>query len=377
MKENDDKQNRIADLRIYCEEQGFDLPVDLKELTEKQLIDFMEAFGEKSFRGRQIYKWINKGACSFDEMTDISAGLREKLKENACIGSLTLLRRQESSDGTVKFLFGLKDGNAIETVFMKYKYGNSICVSSQAGCRMGCTFCASGKLGLARNLTHGEIAGQIFRCEEITGQKINHVVVMGTGEPFDNYDNLAEFIRRINDKNGLNIGMRNITVSTCGLVNVIERFAADFPQVNLAVSLHAPTDEQRSRTMPVNRKYPLSELIQACRRYTEQTHRRITFEYAVIKDENDRDEDIEKLAELLRGILCHVNLIPLNEIEEKSDNRAGSRQRAGEIAEMLESRGITATVRRSLGRDIDAACGQLRLNESFQRTIIVHNDNNA
>lgn len=242
---------------------------------------------------------------------------------------------------------------------------------------MGCTFCASGKLGLARNLTHGEIAGQIFRCEEITGQKINHVVVMGTGEPFDNYDNLAEFIRRINDKNGLNIGMRNITVSTCGLINVIERFAADFPQVNLAVSLHAPTDEQRRRTMPVNRKYPLSELIPACRRYTEQTHRRITFEYAVIKDENDRDEDIEKLAELLRGILCHVNLIPLNEIEEKSDNRAGSRQRAGEIAEMLESRGITATVRRSLGRDIDAACGQLRLNESFQRTIIVHNDNNA
>jgi 23S rRNA (adenine2503-C2)-methyltransferase len=247
---------------------------------------------------------------------------------------------------------------------MKYKYGNSICVSSQAGCRMGCTFCASGKLGLVRDLTAGEIMDQILQAEKITGEKINHVVVMGTGEPFDNYENLSEFIRRINSKNGLNIGNRNITVSTSGIIPMIDRFAEDFPQVNLAVSLHAPNDEKRSQTMPVNRKYPVTELIPACRRYTEKTGRRITFEYAVVDKFNDSDEDVIELAGLLKGMLCHVNLIPLNEIESEDTVRlrAGSRKRAKEIAELLESRGIPATVRRSLGRDIDAACGQLRLN---------------
>lgn len=337
---------------------------NLKELNEKQLEEFACGLGEKAFRGRQIFKWICRGAESFDEMTDLSAGLRDKLKANAYIGRLKMITKQESADGTVKFLFGLKDGNSIETVFMKYKYGNSICVSSQAGCRMGCTFCASGKLGLVRDLTAGEIVDQILQSEKITGEKINHVVVMGTGEPFDNYENLAEFIRRINSKNGLNIGNRNITVSTSGIIPMIERFAYDFPQVNLAVSLHAPNDEKRSMTMPVNRKYPITELIPACRRYTEKTGRRITFEYAVVDKFNDSDEDVIELADLLKGMLCHVNLIPLNEIKNEGSVRlrAGSRKRAKEIAEMLESKGVPATVRRSLGRDIDAACGQLRLN---------------
>lgn len=344
---------------------------DLKELNKEQLQEYMTGLGEKPFRGRQIFKWICRGADSFGEMTDLSAKLRDKLNENAVVGKLALITKQESSDGTVKFLFGLNDGNSIETVFMQYKYGNSICVSSQAGCRMGCTFCASGKLGLVRNLTAGEITDQILQAEKITGEKINHVVVMGTGEPFDNYDGLAEFMRRINDKDGLNIGMRNITVSTSGIIPMIERFASDFPQVNLAVSLHAPSDEKRSQTMPVNRKYPLKELIPACRRYTDLTGRRITFEYAVVDGFNDRDEDIDILADLLKGMLCHVNLIPLNEIEYDESSslpklKAGSRRRAGEIAEMLDKRGIPATVRRSLGRDIDAACGQLRLNNETQ-----------
>jgi 23S rRNA (adenine2503-C2)-methyltransferase len=356
-------------------------------MTIEELKQFAAEIGEKPFRGKQIFVWLSRGAVSFDEMTDLPKSLREKLKECAQIGGCRAVRVQEdTSDGTRKILFEAASGDAdaacgaadtFEGVFMKYSYGNSLCVSSQVGCRMGCRFCASALGGFVRNLTAGEMLGQVLEAERVTGEKVGHIVIMGMGEPFDNYENIAQFLRLLHDENGRNMSWRNMTVSTSGIIPKIRQFAEDFPQVNLAVSLHAPTDEQRSRTMPVNRKYPLSELIPACRRYTEQTHRRITFEYAVIKDENDRDEDIEKLAELLRGILCHVNLIPLNEIEEKSDNRAGSRQRAGEIAEMLESRGITATVRRSLGRDIDAACGQLRLNESFQRTIIVHNDNNA
>lgn len=335
--------------------------IDLKDLSENVIIEYMTSLGEKAFRGRQIFKWIHRGVSGFDEMTDLPAALREKLKDNAFIGTIKMVQKQESKDGTVKFLFELKGGSRIETVLMKYKYGNSICVSSQAGCRMGCTFCASGKLGLERNLTAGEITDQILQAEKLTGMKVNHVVVMGTGEPFDNYDDIAAFLRRINSKNGLGIGMRHITVSTSGIIPKIREFALDFPQVNLAVSLHAPTDELRNKTMPVNRKYPVDQLIKACREYTELTNRRITFEYAVIRGFNDTDEYISKLSELLRGMLCHVNLIPLNEIEAGQILKAGSRKRAEEIAAILESKGITATVRRSLGDDIDAACGQLRL----------------
>jgi 23S rRNA (adenine2503-C2)-methyltransferase len=254
----------------------------------------------------------------------------------------------------------MKDGKAVEAVFMKYKYGNSVCISSQAGRRMGCAFCASGMNGLERDLTAGEMYGEILAMEKATGEKISHLVVMGTGEPFDNYENLSKFIRIMNDPSGKNLGMRNITVSTCGLIPVIDRFGDDFPQVNLAISLHAADSEERSEIMPVNRAYPLADLIEACRRYTEKTGRRITFEYTLIHGVNDDRGHLDKLVSLLHGMLCHVNLIPLNAVKEKGFV-PGTRERAEEFRDALEKRGIPATVRRELGSDIDAACGQLRL----------------
>ena len=259
----------------------------------------------------------------------------------------------------------MADGVSVEAVFMKYKYGNSICISSQAGCRMGCVFCASGMNGLERDLTAGEMYGEVLAVERETGEKISHIVVMGTGEPFDNYVNLSKFIRIINHPKGRNLGMRNITVSTCGLIPVIDRFGDDFPQVNLAISLHAADSSERSEIMPVNRAYPLDELIEACRRYTEKTGRRITFEYTLIRGVNDDNAHLDKLVKLLQGMLCHVNLIPLNEVREKK-YRAGTRERAQEFSAALEKRGIPATVRRELGSDIDAACGQLRLGSTVK-----------
>lgn len=337
--------------------------INLRDLTIKELKGFCEGIGEKPFRAKQIFSWIYKGAESFDEMTDLSKALREKLKEHAYIGKLDIIRVQHSkTDGTRKYLLGLEDGNMIESVFMKYKYGNSICVSSQAGCRMGCKFCASGLDGLKRDLTPGEIAGQILTIEKDTGEKINHIVVMGTGEPFDNYANLKKFLINVNDKEGLNLSMRNITVSTCGLIPRIQDFSKEMKQVNLAISLHSADSETRESMMPVNRSYPVDDLLAACREYTEETGRRITFEYALVKGKTDTKEQIDLLASKLKGMLCHVNLIPLNEVKETGF--AGSnRKRAAEIASYLETRGIPATVRRELGADIDAACGQLRLGE--------------
>lgn len=337
--------------------------INLRDLTIKEMKAFMEEIGEKPFRAKQIFSWIYKGVESFDEMTDLSKSLREKLKEQAYIGALDIIRVQHSkTDGTRKYLLGLEDGNTIESVFMKYKYGNSICVSSQAGCRMGCKFCASGMDGLRRDLTPGEIAGQILTIEKDTGEKINHIVVMGTGEPFDNYENLKKFLTNVNEKDGLGISMRNITVSTCGLIPKIESFSKEMKQVNLAISLHSADGETRESMMPVNRSYPVDDLLEACRQYTQETGRRITFEYALVKGKTDTKEQIDLLAVKLKGMLCHVNLIPLNEVEETG--LAGSnRKRAMEIAAYLENRGIPATVRRELGSDIQAACGQLRLGE--------------
>lgn len=337
--------------------------INLRDLTIEELKDFLVELGEKPFRAKQIFSWIYKGVENFDEMTNLSKDLREKLKEHAEIGSLDILRVQHSkTDGTRKYLLGLKDGNTIESVFMKYKYGNSICVSSQAGCRMGCKFCASGMDGLRRDLTPGEIAGEILTIEKDTGEKINHVVVMGTGEPFDNYDNLIKFIHNIHEKDGLGISLRNITVSTCGLVPKIQQFAEDMKQVNLAISLHSADSETRESMMPVNKSYPVDELLKECRAYTEKTGRRITFEYALVKDKTDTKEQIDLLAVKLRGMLCHVNLIPLNEVQE-TGLFGSNRKKAMEIAAYLENRGIPATVRRELGSDIQAACGQLRLGE--------------
>lgn len=337
--------------------------VNLKDLTIEQLKEFFLELGEKPFRAKQVFSWIYRGAQTFDEMTDLSKGLREKLKGAACLEPLTILRVQKSrTDGTRKYLFGLLDGNTIESVFMKYKYGNSICVSSQVGCRMGCRFCASGMNGLKRNLTPGEIADQILTVEQDTGEKINHVVVMGTGEPLDNYENLLTFIKNIHDKDGLGISLRNITVSTCGLIPKIKAFASDLKQVNLAVSLHSADDAVRESMMPINKSYPVDELLKACGAYAMETSRRITFEYALVKGKNDTKEQINLLACKLKGLLCHVNLIPLNEVAETGLCGSNKKQ-AQEIASYLESRGIPATVRRELGADIQAACGQLRLGE--------------
>lgn len=337
---------------------------ELKNFTEAELRDFALSIGEKAFRGTQIFRWISKGAKSFDDMSDIPQNIRNKLAESVSIGNIIPVNRQISrEDGTEKILFELGDKNYIETVFMKYKYGNSLCISSQAGCRMGCEFCASGRLGLVRNLEAWEMFDQVIKVEEITGEKINHIVVMGTGEPFDNYENLSVFLELIHQQNGFNLSMRNITVSTCGLVPGILRFAKDFPQVNLAVSLHSSTDEARKKIMPIAKKYSLEELISACNEYIKMTNRRITFEYAVVKGINDSDQDIRSLITLLRGMNAHVNLIPLNDTKETFLSSSG-RKRAKEIAEMLVSSGIQSTVRRSLGRDIDAACGQLRLKKA-------------
>lgn len=338
--------------------------VNLADLQFFELEKLMEALHEPKFRAKQIFGWLAKGAGSFDEMKNIPSSLKSKLSEAAEIILPEVITVQQSKlDGTRKFLFGLSDGNAIESVFMQYKFGNSICVSSQAGCRMGCRFCASTLGGLQRNLTPGEIAGQIISAQNYTGLKVNHVVVMGSGEPFDNYENLSAFIRIINDKNGLNIGMRNITVSTCGIVPVIKRFGEDFPQVNLAISLHAADNMNRDALMPINRSYPIDVLLEACREYTSITSRRVTFEYTLVRDVNDSAENAEKLAELLRGMLCHVNLIPLNKVTENSFE-TGSRNSVLKFRDILNQRGIPATVRRELGDDIDAACGQLRRSTS-------------
>ena len=338
--------------------------INLRDLTLKEMEEFITKMGEPKFRAKQVFQWIYKGKTDFREMTNLPEVFRQKLAEEAYIGTATPLKIQKSkTDGTRKYLFELEDGNLIESVFMKYKYGNSICVSSQAGCRMGCRFCASTRNGLERNLTPGEILSQLMAAEADTGERIGHIVVMGTGEPFDNYDNLKKFIEIVNDPKGLNIGMRNITVSTCGLVPKIERFSKDFPQVNLAISLHGTTDEIRGSMMPVNGKYPLEVLIPACRAYTESTGRRITFEYTMVSGVNDSDADAARLSKLLKGMLCHVNAIPLNKVAESGFDTV-SRKRAGEFAELLEKSGIVATVRRELGADIDAACGQLRLGKN-------------
>ena len=363
-----------VDWNRCVEERKQESMINLKDLQLQELENFIKELGEPKFRAKQVFGWLYKdtgksngssggpgGVTDFDQMTNVPKALREKLAERASLGILEPLQVQVSKlDGTRKYLFGLEDGNAIESVFMKYKYGNSICVSSQAGCRMGCRFCASGMDGLRRNLTPGEIIGQLLAAEKDTGEKINHVVVMGTGEPFDNYENLSAFLRLLHAPEGLNLSYRNITVSSCGIVPGIMDFGEDFPQVNLAISLHAPNDEIRSSMMPVSRAYPMDQLLEACREYTKKTSRRITFEYTLVKGVNDQPHHGEELANKLRGMLCHVNLIPLNAVQE-SGLHTTERKDAEQFRDLLEAKGIPATIRRELGDDIDGACGQLRL----------------
>ena len=336
---------------------------DCKKNILDYLPDELEAvaaeLGEKKFRAAQIFGWLAKAVTDFDDMKNIPASLRSGLSERFYIGLPEAVRKQKSTDGTVKCLFEFADGTQVESVFMKYEYGNSICISSQSGCRMGCTFCASTMDGLDRSLTGGEMLAQVLAMRNITGEDIGHVVVMGMGEPFDNYDGISKFIRLIHDKKGCGLGLRNITVSTCGLIPKIREFAVDFPQVNLAVSLHAPNQKLRERTMPVAKKYNYDDLMKACREYTELTGRRITFEYAVIDGVNDSAECAKELASRMKGWLSHVNLIPLNEVKGREYRTANGKSVAA-FKKILESNGVAVTVRRTLGSDIDAACGQLR-----------------
>ncbi|QXM05522.1 23S rRNA (adenine(2503)-C(2))-methyltransferase RlmN [Crassaminicella indica] len=334
--------------------------IDLKSCTMKQLEIFIESIGEKKFRAKQIFGWIHKGINDIDKMSNLSKNLREKLKDKANIGKIKIEDVLISKiDGTRKYLFLLEDGNIIESVLMKYKHGNSVCVSSQVGCRMGCTFCASTIDGVIRNLSAGEILDQVLSIQKDIGERVSNVVIMGSGEPFDNYEEILKFFDIINHPEGLNISLRNITVSTCGLVPQILDLAERRLQVTLAISLHASNDSLRSKMMPINRKYPLDELLKACKIYTDKTNKRITFEYALIKDVNDTTEHANELARKIKNILCHVNLIPLNKIDEREYDTAKI-DRIKKFQKILKTNGIEATIRRELGSDINAACGQLR-----------------
>lgn len=333
--------------------------IDIRDLSLMEIEKFIADLGEPKFRAKQIYKWINNGVEDFDEMTDIPKKLRDKLKENFLIKNIFIEAKQESSDGTVKYLLRLKDDNLIEAVLMRYSFGNSICISTQAGCNMGCSFCASTIGGKIRDLTPGEMLGEVLAISTDQNVRVSNIVLMGTGEPLDNLDNVLKFLELINSKEGLNIGMRHITLSTCGLVPEIKRLADLKLQITLAISLHAPNDEKRKKIMPIAKKYSIEELLDACRYYVEKTKRRITFEYALIKDMNDSIEDAKELSEKLEGLLCHVNLIPVNPVSERNFERP-DRKRIENFRDILESRGINTTIRRELGTDIDAACGQLR-----------------
>lgn len=344
------------------------MKADIKSLNIKELTAFMEGLGEKAFRAKQIYQWIHiKQVTTFDEMTNISKALIEKLKENAVLVTLKKETFQESKiDGTRKYLFCLEDGNVIESVLMKYKHGNSVCISSQVGCRMGCRFCASTLDGLVRNLTPSEMLEQIYQIGKDIGERISNVVVMGTGEPMDNFDNLLKFIELLTDENGLNISQRNLTVSTCGIVPKMRELADANLQITLALSLHASTQEKRLELMPVANKYDIHEVVDACKYYFEKTGRRVTFEYSLVGGVNDRDEDVKQLCTLIKGMNCHVNLIPVNPIKERSFVQPDNAVTLG-FKNKLEKCGINATIRREMGRDIDGACGQLRKRYSEQK----------
>lgn len=333
--------------------------MSLAELKE----EFASA-GEKSYTASQVYSWLHKHqVSSFDEMTNIKKELRENLKKIYYISDCTIEKKLVSVyDETVKYLFKLNDGELIESVVMKYKYGRTICVSSQVGCKMGCSFCASGIAGFVRNLLPGEILSQVYTAQKDLGIKISHIVMMGVGEPLDNFDNVMRFLELISDENGQNIGMRNISLSTCGVVSGIYKLMEKKLQLTLSVSLHAPSDEIRNRTMPVNSRWNIETLLKACRDYTAATNRRISFEYAMISSVNDSDDCARQLAKRLKGMLCHVNLIPVNSVKER-DYRKSSGERIAAFIKILEKSGINVTVRRTLGSDINASCGQLRRGE--------------
>ena len=334
---------------------------DIKSLTLKELRDEMGLIGEAKFRAGQIYRWLHvKYADDFSDMTDLSESLRAKLKENYDIVGVRQVKKLVSKeDNTTKYLFEIENNYIIESVFMRYSYGNTMCVSTQAGCRMGCAFCASTIGGVEKSLSPSEMLSQIYEAEKDMGEKVSHVVLMGSGEPLDNYDNVMKFIRILNSKEGKNMSQRHITLSTCGLINKMYDLADEDLQITLAVSLHAPNDAIRNEIMPVSKANPMDKLLEACRFYAEKTKRRVTFEYSLIKGVNDSAQNAKELASKLKGMLCHVNLIPVNDVKERNFVRS-SNETVKMFEEILTSRGIEATVRRKLGSDIDAACGQLR-----------------
>ncbi len=335
--------------------------LDLRSKTLEELEDYFLSIGEKKFRAKQVYEWINKkNVTTFDEMSNLSKDLREKLSAQTIISEMKIVKKLESSeDGTIKYLFEMEKDTIIESVLMRYSYGNTVCVSTQVGCRMGCKFCASTIDGVLRNLTAGEICAQIYEIQKEIGDRISNVVLMGSGEPFDNYDNVVKFLKIINSKEGLEIGQRHITISTCGLVDKIQEFAFLGFQANLAISLHAPNDEIREAIMPVAKRFKIDEIIHECIEYSKITGRRVTYEYALIKGINDSKACATQLGEKLRGTLTHVNLIPMNEIPE-IDFLSSDKKDVSQFAAVLSNFGIETTVRRKLGSDINGACGQLR-----------------
>ena len=331
---------------------------ELKSLSREELATLFQELGEPAFRAKQVFQWLHRGAVDYDEMTNVPKSLREKLRGHCVLTVPEVARKQVSAqDGTIKYLWRLADGNCIESVLMRYKHGNTLCVSCEVGCAMGCAFFASTLGGLVRRLSAGEILDQVIFAQKDSGLKVNNIVMMGIGEPLDNFDNVLRFLRLVNDPEGLNIGMRHISLSTCGLVQGIDRLAELDLQLTLSVSLHAPVDEVRSRIMPVNRAVGVERLMESCRAYFKRTGRRISYEYAMIDGVNDSDEMADALARLLRGQSAHVNLIPLNNVEESPLKPS---RRVRPFQQRLEAQGLTCTVRRKLGSDIDASCGQLR-----------------
>ncbi|MDR5658319.1 23S rRNA (adenine(2503)-C(2))-methyltransferase RlmN [Serpentinicella sp. ANB-PHB4] len=334
--------------------------IDLLSLSYDEMEELTKELGEQKFRAKQIFKWVNEGVKSFEEMTNISKKMQSTLDERSFITNINIESKLVSKiDGTTKYLFSLGDGNYVEGVTMIYKHGITACISSQVGCAMGCTFCASATGGLVRNLRAGEMIDQILCMQKDQGNRVSNIVLMGSGEPLHNFQEVIKFLNIVNDKNGLNIGNRHITLSTCGLVREIKMLADYQIPINLAISLHAASDEVRKKTMPVANKYSIDQIIEACHYYLERNNRRITFEYALIKDVNDSVNHAKKLASLLSGLLCHVNLIPVNSIDEK-DYIKSNNQDIKRFQKELKTNGIEATIRREMGADIDAACGQLR-----------------
>ena len=333
---------------------------DIKSMTVEELKELMTQIGDKPFRAKQIYSWLHEHlVTSYDEMTNLPKALKEKLKDYPITALQPVDVQISKIDGTRKYLFRLHDGNVIESVLMRYKHGNSVCISSQVGCRMGCRFCASTIGGLTRNLQASEMLDQIYRIQALTGERVANVVVMGTGEPLDNYDNLLRFIHILTEEGGVHISQRNLTVSTCGLVPKILELAEEKFQITLALSLHAPNDEKRQELMPIAKKYSMDEVLGACREYFDKTGRRLTFEYSLVAGVNDSEENARELAGRIRGINCHVNLIPVNPIKERSFQRS-TREAVENFKIKLEKYGINVTIRREMGSDIDGACGQLR-----------------